>query len=139
MNKVFLYGNLGKDPEVTFLNSGSAVCKFPIATSRRFKKGEEWVEESTWHNIVVWGKRGETCGEKLRKGSTVLIEGRIQQRSWENKETGKKQYATDIVADQVTFASGYGKNDDSGSKRQSSRRRNDEPSEIPGDDGDLPF
>lgn len=104
VNKVILVGNLGKDPELRTTSSGSSVCNFSIATTERWKNNESGnLEERTeWHNIVVWGRQAENCNQYLTKGSPVFIEGRLQTRSWEDKE-GKKRYTTEIVALTVKF------------------------------------
>ena len=98
VNKVILVGNLGKDPETSYTPSGQSVCKFSLATSRSYKdKTGELKEETEWHNIVAWGRTGEICQQYLTKGRPAFIEGRIQTRSWEDKE-GKKRYTTEIIA-----------------------------------------
>jgi single-strand DNA-binding protein len=108
VNKVILVGHLGKDPEVSYTPSGQALAKFSIATNRRVKdKAGEWQDETDWHNIVAWGKTAEFCSQYVTKGRLVYIEGRIQNRTWEDKE-GKKRYATDIVANDVIPLGGRG-------------------------------
>lgn len=103
LNKVFLIGNLGADPEVRYTPSGQAVANFRIATSDVWSdKNGERQERTEWHRIVVWGKSAELCGEYLRKGRSVHIEGRLQTREWDDK-SGQKRYTTEIVADRVTF------------------------------------
>ena len=103
MNKVILYGNLTRDPELKALPSGQNVATFGVATNRRVKKDEQWVEVPEFHNVVVWGRQAETSAQYLKKGSSVLIEGRLQTRSWE--KDGQKRYATEVVAESVTFGS----------------------------------
>ncbi|MBL9003231.1 MAG: single-stranded DNA-binding protein [Myxococcales bacterium] len=106
VNKVILVGNLGANPELKYLPSGQPVCEFRIATSESYRDRNEQLQERTeWHRIVVWGKAGENCGKFLTKGQKVYIDGRLQTRSWDDKE-GKKQYITEIVANQVVFLSG---------------------------------
>ncbi len=108
VNKVILVGHLGKDPEVTYTPSGQAMAKFSLATNRRSKdKTGEWKDEADWHNIVAWGKTAEFCSQYITKGRLVYVEGRIQNRTWEDKE-GKKRYATDIVANNVIALGGRG-------------------------------
>jgi len=103
VNKVILVGNLGKDPDVSYLPSGQSVTKFTMATSRSYKdKNGEWKEETEWHNVVAWGKTGESVAQYLSKGRQVYVEGRIQTRTWEDRE-GKKRYNTDIVAENVVL------------------------------------
>lgn len=108
VNKVILIGNLGKDPEVRFTNNGSAVARFPIATSEVWNDRDGNRQERTeWHNIIVWGKQGETCGQYLAKGRQVFVEGSIRNRSYDDK-SGVKRYITEIVAQRVRFLGGGG-------------------------------
>lgn len=108
VNKAILVGNLGRDPEVRFTGSGKAVANFSIATSEVFTDGQGQRQEKTeWHNIVVWGKQAETCGQYLQKGRQVYIEGSIRTRSYDDKE-GNKKYITEIVAQRVQFLGGGG-------------------------------
>ena len=103
VNKVILVGNLGKDPEVRFTPSGRAVAKFSIATTESWMDQESGRQERTeWHNIVVWGKQAESCGQYLAKGRQVFIEGAIRSRSYDDKE-GNKRYITEIIAQRVQF------------------------------------
>ncbi|HSC81264.1 MAG TPA: single-stranded DNA-binding protein [Chitinolyticbacter sp.] len=109
LNKVLLIGNLGRDPETRFLPSGGAVCNFSIATTERFKDKQGQQQEKTeWHNIVMYNRLAEIAGEYLKKGSSVYIEGRIQTRKWQDKQTGADRYTTEIVADQMQMLSGRG-------------------------------
>lgn len=106
LNKVMLIGNLGKDPEVRFTAGGQAVANFSIATTENWKGKDGQKEEKTeWHNIVVWGKLAELCREYLHKGRSVHVEGRLQTRSWDDKE-GKKRYTTEVVAQNIIFLGG---------------------------------
>ena len=99
INKVILVGRLGKDPEVKSMPSGTTVAKFTMATDEKFtdKSGEKQ-ERTEWHNIVAWARLAEICGQYLRKGSLVYIEGSIRTDSWEDKESGQKRYRTEIIA-----------------------------------------
>src|ERR1044072_7473104 len=99
INKVILVGRLGKDPEVRSTPGGQTVTKFTVATDERYtdKNGEKQ-ERTEWHNIVAWARLGEICGQYLRKGKLVYIEGSIRTDSWDDKETGQKKYRTEIVA-----------------------------------------
>ncbi len=105
MNKVILYGNLTRDPELKTLPSGGQVASFGVATNRvwRDKEGNKQ-EQVEFHNVVVFGRQAETTAQYLKKGSSTLIEGRIQTRSWDSPEKGK-QYRTEIIADRVEFGS----------------------------------
>lgn len=103
LNKALIYGNLTRDPELKSLPSGTPVVNFSIATNRVFKDKEGKKQESVdFHNIVVFGKSAELVSQYLRKGSSALIEGRIQTRSWDSPN-GEKKYRTEIVADHVQF------------------------------------
>jgi single-strand DNA-binding protein len=107
VNKVILIGNLGAKPELKYLPSGQAVCELRLATNEVFNdKNNQRQERTEWHKIVVWGKTGENCAQYLDKGRQVYIEGRLQTRSWDDKNTGEKRYMTEIVANQVTFLGG---------------------------------
>ena len=100
VNKVILIGNLGRDPEVRSTPSGQPVASFTVATSRRWRdKNNQKQEQTEWHNIVVWGKQAEIAGQYLTKGKQVYIEGRLQTRSWEDRQSGEKKYRTEIVCD----------------------------------------
>jgi single-strand DNA-binding protein len=108
VNKAILIGNLGKDPEVRFTNNGKAVARFPIATSEVWTDAEGNRQERTeWHNIIVWGKQGETCGQYLAKGRQVFVEGSIRSRTYDDKN-GNKRYITEIIAQRVRFLGGGG-------------------------------
>ncbi len=101
VNKVILVGNLGKDPELRYTPSGAAVATFSLATTEKFKdRSGEMQEKTEWHNIVVWRQLAEICGKYLHKGKQVYIEGRIQTRSYDDRD-GNKRYITEIVADQM--------------------------------------
>ncbi|GAB4266760.1 MAG: single-stranded DNA-binding protein [Deferrisomatales bacterium] len=102
VNKAILIGNLGKDPELRYTQSGSAVANFTLATTERRKQGDEWGDHTEWHNIVVFGKTAERCNQYLQKGSQVYLEGRIQTRKWEDRD-GNTRYTTEIVAFDVQF------------------------------------
>ena len=109
VNKVILLGNVGKDPEVKFLPSGSAVANFSIATSERFKdKGGEFQDRTEWHNITAYGKLAEIIRDYVKKGSKLYVEGRLTTRSWDDKDSGKKVYRTEIVVNDLSLLSGRG-------------------------------
>lgn len=116
VNKVILVGNLGKDPEVRYTPSGAAVANFSIATTDKWtnKQTGKPEERTEWHRIVVWGKLAELCKEYLSKGRAVYVEGRLQTRSWDDKD-GNKKYTTEIIANTVQFLGGRGGAQDSGS------------------------
>ena len=100
INKVIIIGNLGKDPEVRYMPSGSAICNANIATSRTWKNKEtgDKTEETEWHRVVFFDRQAEVAGEYLKKGSSVYVEGRLKTRKWTDKE-GVERYSTEIVAE----------------------------------------
>jgi len=108
VNKVILVGNLGRDPELRYTQSGQAVANFTIATTERFSTRDGDRQERTeWHRIVTWGKTAELCAQYLSKGRSVYLEGRLQTREWEDKE-GQKRRTTEITAQTVQFLGGRG-------------------------------
>jgi single-strand DNA-binding protein len=152
VNKVILLGNVGKDPEVKFLPSGSAVANFSIATSERFKdKGGEWQDKTEWHNLAAYGKVAEIIRDYVKKGSKLYVEGRLTTRSWDDKESGKKVYRTEIVVNDLSLLSGRGEGESSGGGYSSGSRSSssyDQRSSGPADDlvnsteitdDDIPF
>ncbi len=109
VNKVILVGNLGKDPEVKFTPQGTPVAKITLATNERFKdKGGQWQDRTEWHNVVLWQRLAEIAGEYLKKGGKVYIEGRLQTRSWDDKQSGQKKYMTEVVASDLVLLGGRG-------------------------------
>ena len=136
VNKVILIGNLGKDPEVRFTQTGSAVANFSIATSEQWNDRDGTRQERTeWHNIVVWGKQAETCGQYLAKGRQVYVEGSIRTRSYDDK-SGNKRYITEIVAQRIRFLGGGGGTRMAPEMESSGA---DEMSGAPALDDDIPF
>lgn len=110
VNKVILVGNLGKDPEVRYTSGGQAVANLRIATSRSWtdKQSGQKKEETEWHDVEVWGKQAEQCGEFLAKGRQVYVEGRLKTDAWDDKASGQKKYRVKVVADTVRFLGGGG-------------------------------
>jgi single-strand DNA-binding protein len=103
VNKVILIGNLGKDPELRYTPGNQAVASFSLATTERWRDRDGNPQDRTeWHNIVVWGRQAEIAKEYLSKGRQVYIEGRIQTRSWEDKD-GNKRYTTEVIAQRLNF------------------------------------
>jgi len=150
INEVRLMGNVTKDPDLRYTPSGAGVLSFSIATNRRYKKGEEWVDEPSFHNIVVWNQ-AEGLAQRIIKGTRIVIEGRIQTRSWDDKD-GKKQYKTEVVADRVILIARFnGSNEDSSaagssnsgfSNAGSKSKQSSQPEEMADDSidpNDLPF
>ncbi len=110
VNKVILIGRLGKDPDVRYTPDGTMVTTFNLATDEQWKdKNGEKVQKTEWHRIVAWGKLAEICGNYLVKGKLVFVEGRIQTRSWEDKE-GVKRFTTEIVASNMQMLDSKGQN-----------------------------
>jgi single-strand DNA-binding protein len=107
VNKAILVGNLGRDPELRYLPSGQTVANFTLATSDSYTdRGGSKQERTDWHNIVVYGKQAELCGQYLKKGRQVYVEGRISNRQWEAKDGTGKRYRTEIVAQRIQFLGG---------------------------------
>jgi len=104
LNKAILIGNLTRDPELKSLPSGIKVCSFSIATNRVWKdKSGARQEAVDYHNVVVFGRQAETVAQYMKKGSSILVEGRMQTRSWDDKTSGEKKYRTEVVADRTQF------------------------------------
>ncbi len=142
VNKAILVGNLGKDPELRYTPSGTAVCTFSLATSERFKnKQGEQQERTEWHNIVVWAGLAEICGKYLTKGKQIYIEGRIQNRSYDDRD-GNKRYISEIVANEMQMLSRSGDQGGGGGDRppipsEEPSASSQEPPFNP--DDDIPF
>lgn len=140
LNKVMLIGNLGKDPELRYTSSGVAVATFSLATNESWKDQDGNLQERTeWHNIVAWKKLAEICGEWLKKGKKVYIEGRIQTRSYDDKNTGAKKYMTEIVADSMIMLDSKGPMEASSASSASVPDASPVPGPGKKDDDDLPF
>jgi single-strand DNA-binding protein len=148
VNKVILVGRLGKDPEIRSTPGGTTVAKFTIATDERFtdRSGEKQ-ERTEWHNIVAWSKLAEICGQYLRKGKLVYIEGSIRTDSWEDKESGQKKYRTEIIANTMQMLDRRGDEEGGGGGGSysggggGSRKSSSSPSSRPemDDDDEVPF
>ncbi len=110
LNKVLLYGNLTRDPELKALPSGSQVANFGMATNRTFKDKNGQKQETTeFHNVVAFGRTAEVIAQYCKKGRPIYVEGRLQTRAWDDKETGKKNYRTEIIVDTFQFGADGGK------------------------------
>jgi single-strand DNA-binding protein len=107
LNKAFIYGNLTRDPELKALPSGQNLVSFGLATNRTYKDKNGQKQEATeFHNIVAFGRSAELIAQYMKKGRPLFVEGRIQTRSWDDKESGKKNYRTEIVVDNFQFGDG---------------------------------
>jgi len=142
INKVILVGRLGKDPEIRSTPGGTSVAKFSLATDEKFtdKNGEKQ-ERTEWHNIVAWGRLGEICGQYLRKGKLVYIEGSIRTDSWDDKESGQKKYRTEIVAREMKMLDGRRDDEGGGSSYSGggSRARSSSAAPDMAEDEEVPF
>jgi single-strand DNA-binding protein len=142
VNKVILVGNLGKDPEVRYLEGGVAMAKFSLATSESYKNKEGTRTETTeWHNIVLWRAQAEFAEKYLKKGSMVYIEGKIRTRSWDDKD-GNKRYTTEITGDNVTILNSRNRDENNAPAGRDNAAAKSEPSLAPGAQeptDDLPF
>lgn len=139
VNKVILVGNLGADPEVRYTTSGSAVTNFRIATSEewRDKNSGDRQSRTEWHRIVAFGRLAEVCGEFLHKGKQVYVEGRLQTRSWEDKD-GNTRYTTEVVAREMQMLGRAGRDSQqNASPRDDGAPENQGPLTAP--DDDIPF
>lgn len=105
LNKALLIGNLGADPETRTAGSGTVITNLRVATSRRVKEDDSYVEKTEWHRVTVFGKTAESCAKYLKKGRQVYVEGRIETQQWTDKE-GVERYTTVIIADDVRFLGG---------------------------------
>jgi len=143
VNRVILVGRLGKDPEIRSTPSGTTVAKFTIATDERYtdRTGEKQ-ERTEWHNIVAWSKLAEICGQYLKKGKLVFIEGSLRTDSWDDKETGQKKYRTEIVAQNMQMLDKRGDDEGgSGGGYAGSRSKSSSQSGSPDmvEEDDVPF
>ena len=143
INKVILVGRLGKDPEIRSTPQGTSVARFTVATDEKFTdRAGEKQERTEWHNITAWGKLAEICGQYLKKGKLVYIEGSIRTDSWDDKESGQKKYRTEIVANTMKMLERRGDDEGGGggSYGGASRgRAGSAPAPDMGDDEEVPF
>lgn len=133
VNKVILVGNVGADPDVRYLDNGTAVASMSLATSETYKnKNGERITQTEWHNVVLWRGLAEIAEKYVKKGMQLYIEGRLQTRSWDDKE-GVKRYTTEVVADNMQMLS---RKDD---KKNENSTTQEEPSKGEEQEDDLPF
>ena len=110
VNKVIIVGNLGKDPEMRYSTDGAAIANISIATTESWKdKSGAKQEKTEWHRICFFGKLAEIVGQYLKKGSQIYVEGRLQTRKWQDKESGQDRYATEIIADRMQMLGSSGR------------------------------
>jgi single-strand DNA-binding protein len=121
VNKVILLGNVGKDPEIRSTGGGTMVANFTLATSDRFQDAQgNWQDRTEWHNLVAFKRTAEIVRDYVKKGSKLYIEGKIQTRSWDDKETGVKKYRTEIIVNDLSLLSGREDGGGGGYSRSSS-------------------
>ena len=142
LNKVMLLGRLGRDPEKKYTNSGVAVCNFSLATSESVKKGNSWEDKTEWHKIVVFGNQAENVSKFVKKGSLVFVEGRIQSRSYQDKD-GNDKYVTEIVSNLIRFLDMKDPQEGERTYQPGGEPKKSEPNQpvvdLEDDDDDLPF
>lgn len=143
LNEVKLIGNITQDIEVKKTPNGNSVTNFGLATNRSYKMGDEWKEETAFHNIVVWGNDSDYLGQRAKKGTRIFVSGRLQTRSWDGND-GEKKYRTEIVADKVILLDRYERGQGEGSSNQTSsvskqKESHSQSNEDAIDPNDLPF
>jgi single-strand DNA-binding protein len=125
VNKVFLLGNVGKDPEIRSSGNGVMVANFTLATSDRFQDAQgNWQDRTEWHNLVAFKRTAEVVRDYVKKGSKLYVEGKIQTRSWDDKESGAKRYRTEIIVNDLSLLSGREEGSSSGGYSRSSGSSN---------------
>jgi single-strand DNA-binding protein len=144
LNKAIIIGNLTRDPELRSLPSGIKVCSFSVATNRVWKDKNGTRQDSTdYHNVVVFGRQAETVAQYMKKGSSILVEGRMQTRSWDDKNSGEKKYRTEIIADRTQFGPRGGSGEGSSAPKANAENNGEVDSiEYPEEDinpEDIPF
>lgn len=148
VNKVILLGNVGKDPEIKFATSGTAIASFSIATSERFKdKSGEWQDRTEWHALTAFGKVAEIIRDYVKKGSKLYVEGSLRTSSWDDKQSGQKRYKTEVVVSDISLLSGRDENSGGGNYSRSNTASYDQRPSSPDDlahsteitDDDIPF
>jgi len=139
VNKVILIGNLGRDPEVRSTPSGQPVATFSLATNRKWKdQSGNRQEETEWHNIVCWGRQAEVAGQYLTKGKQIYVEGRLQTRSWDDKQSGEKKYRTEVICQNFQMLGARG-GYDGGSQSPASSPESPGDFQAQPEDDDIPF
>jgi single-strand DNA-binding protein len=121
VNKVFLLGNVGKDPEIRTTAGGMTVASFSLATAERAKDQQgNWADKTEWHNLVCFQRTAEIVRDYVKKGTQIFVEGKIQTRSWDDKESGQKKYKTEILVNDLSLLGGRGAEGGSGERSSSS-------------------
>ncbi len=139
VNKVILIGNLGRDPEMRSTQSGQPIATFTLATNRRWKdKSGQKQEQTEWHQVVVWGRQAEVAAQYLTKGKQIFLEGRLQTRSWDDKQSGEKKYRTEVICENFQMLGQRGDVDTSSSS-SGGPPPYDDSSFGADDDDDIPF
>jgi single-strand DNA-binding protein len=145
VNKVFLLGNVGKDPEIRATAGGMTIASFTLATADRAKDASgNWVDKTEWHNLVAFQRTAEIVRDYVKKGTQLFIEGKIQQRSWDDKESGQKRYKTEILVNELSLLGGR-PSGEGGSYSKSSSTAASAPASAPDyadqgiTDDDIPF
>jgi len=145
VNKVFLLGNVGKDPEIRATQGGMTVASFTLATADRQKDAQgNWADKTEWHNLVAFSRTAEIVRDYVKKGTQLFIEGKIQTRSWDDKESGQKRYKTEILVNELSLlGGGAGRGSEGGGSRSSSSSNASSPAPEYADQGitddDIPF
>jgi len=143
LNRVELLGNITSDLNMRTITNGTNVVSFGIATNRRYKQNDEWKDQTDFHNVVVWGKQAEGLSTRARKGTRLFVSGRLTTRSWDDPNTpGKKNYKTEVVADQLILIDRFEGKKESGapsSFKGEDKPAKEEPSDEVIDPNDLPF
>ncbi|MGD0796912.1 MAG: single-stranded DNA-binding protein [Acidobacteriaceae bacterium] len=149
VNKVFLLGNVGKDPEIRATAGGMTIASFTLATADRQKDASgNWVDKTEWHNLVAFQRTAEIVRDYVKKGTQLFVEGKIQQRSWDDKESGQKRYKTEILVNELSLLGGRPSGEGGGgsySKSSSTSHSSSAPATAPDyadqgiTDDDIPF
>jgi len=144
VNKVFLLGRLGKDPEMRATQGGMTIASFTLATSDRQKDAQgNWQDKTEWHNLVAFQRTAEIVRDYCKKGSQIFVEGKIQTRSWDDKESGQKKYRTEILVNELSLLDSKGSGDGGGYSRSSSNSASSSSGPEYADQGitddDIPF
>ncbi len=141
VNKVFLLGNVGKDPEIRTTPGGMTVATFSLATADRAKDAQgNWADKTEWHNLVAFQRTAEIIRDYVKKGTQIFVEGKIQTRSWDDKESGQKKYRTEILINDLSLlggGAGGGRSEGGGSAGSYSSSRSSSPASVSGPSNDY--